>query len=120
MSLDGKNLGGSCKCGKIMFILKSIPNEIANCHCTICQKLHGLSFVGFAKYLKEDVCFTNVDYLKTVRTSNRATRNMCKKCSTFLFMHYNFSENIWLCVDTFNFDTDKVEHYDIYTNTDST
>ena len=108
------SLCGQCQCGAIKYKLKCIPIEIANCYCTICQKLHQTKFVSFARYLKKDIPFVKKENLIKNRTSNRATRSYCKKCGTYLFMHYNLSDNIWLYTNTFNFSTDMIEHYGIY------
>ena len=108
---------GSCKCNSIKYTLPNEPEEIANCHCTICQRLHDKPFVSFAKYNINEVLFTGKKYFKYIRSSERASRGYCSICNTFLFMRYKKSENIWMNTDTFNFDVSSIEHYNIYTDT---
>lgn len=73
---------------------------------------------SFAKYDNNDVIFkvkkaANIGFYVS---SNRAQRGYCIKCGTYLFMIYHNSNNIWLYVDTFNFDSTSIDRYDIYLN----
>lgn len=116
---------GSCFCHKIEYKIKNKPIEIANCHCNLCKNIHNKNFVGFAKYIVNEVEFiidnkaitNNIldsKYLKKIKSSKRAARYMCALCKQILFMYYYNSENIWLVVSTFKFSTDNIECYDIY------
>ena len=42
-------INGSCLCGKINFTIDTTPNEIAVCHCRICQQIHKQNITKFAK-----------------------------------------------------------------------
>lgn len=108
---------GQCQCSRIKYSLPYQPKEIANCHCTICQRLHNKPFASFAKYDINNVIFIGNENLNVVRSSERASRAYCRICNTFLFMYYDKSQSIWMNTDTFNFDTSSIEHYDIYTDT---
>ena len=108
---------GSCKCNNVRYIVSYIPKEIANCYCTICQTLHQQPFVRFAKYNINEVQITEKQNLMLVKSSERAQRAFCKNCNTLLFMYYNNSSFVWMVVETFNFDTRSIEHYNIYTDT---
>ena len=108
---------GECLCSKIKYTVPHKPTEIANCHCTICQKLHKKPFVSFAKYNVKEVIIANKESLNCVRSSDRASRYYCYECNTYLFMYYDNSENVWMNTDTFKFTTSPVNHYDIYTDT---
>lgn len=110
-------MSGECGCGYVKYKLPYKPKEIANCHCTICQTLHDQLYVSFAKYDAEDVNFTGVNFIVNISSSERASRGYCSNCDTLLYMHYNFSDNIWMNAYTFNFNTDRIKHYDIYTDT---
>ena len=114
---DDENIGGLCQCGDVQYIVPDIPVEIANCHCTICQRVHGRPYVRFAKYPKTSVRFFGLKSVNTHRTSNRAVRGYCKNCHTYLYMMYDNSPNVWLVTENFNFPVDDIEHYNIYTDT---
>ena len=108
---------GKCQCGKINYTVPYEPEAIANCHCTICQKLHNKPFVSFAKYNTREVIIKGKENLNWHRSSTRASRGYCNTCRTLFLMYYDDSENIWINTDTFNFRTYFIEHYDIYTDT---
>lgn len=111
------NIGGLCQCGSVQYIVPEEPVEIANCHCTICQRVHHRPYVGFAKYPKNEVEFFGLEHVKTLRTSPKAVRGYCSKCNTYLYMMYDNSPTVWLVTENFNFPTDNIEHYNIYTDT---
>lgn len=108
---------GQCWCRKVQFILPSIPQEIANCHCSICRENNNCPWTSFAKFLLSEISFIGEKYIMYRRTSPRAQRAFCSSCSTFLFMHYNHSNNIWVVTDTLNVDLSTVDQYNIYTDT---
>lgn len=108
---------GRCNCERVKYTLPYKPDEIAYCHCTICQSTHCMPFVRFAKYDIDDVLFTGTKHIEKIPSSKKAARSYCKVCDTLLFMHYKNSDNIWINADTFLFNSNDVEHYDIYTDT---
>ena len=108
---------GKCKCGRIQYSVNHLPQEIANCHCTICQKLHKTPFVSFTKYKLNQVMFNGQKYFQIHISSERAVRCQCSNCYVYIFMYYNESDQIWLITDTFNFSIANIPHYDIYTDT---
>ena len=110
-------LVGSCQCGRVQYSVPYLPKEIANCHCTICHRLHRLPFVQFAKYPIKEVYFQSQEFIQIVKSSERAVRGQCSYCQTYIFMYYNQSESIWLVADTMRFDTSKIPKYNIYTDT---
>jgi hypothetical protein len=125
------NTKGSCTCGKIVFYIDFVPNEIAICHCSICRKIHKQTFTKFAKChisklkIKIDnaieesvyrILFIGSKYFAKIISSNRAMRLSCGKCGDILFMYYHQSENIWIVVDKLDIDINNIVHYDIYKN----
>jgi hypothetical protein len=110
-------MSGQCQCGEVQYTVPYLPKEIANCHCTICQRLHKRPFVSFAKYNVCDIMIEGGGNIRSINSSERALRGYCQICNTILFMYYNDSENIWMNADTFNFDTSSIDHYNIYTDT---
>ncbi|WP_439646042.1 GFA family protein [Kordiimonas gwangyangensis] len=40
MNKDPITLGG-CLCGQVRFEIKGLLRDVVNCHCSMCQKLHG-------------------------------------------------------------------------------
>lgn len=94
---------GQCKCANIIYNIPHLPNEIANCYCNICKKLHNTQheinfYVSFAKYdILGGIIFSDTGSNLILKpSSNRASRGYCKICDTSLFMHYNKSKDIWI------------------------
>ena len=108
---------GQCNCGRVKYKVPYAPQEIANCHCTICQSLHNKPFVSFAKYNINDVIFIGRENLIMIPSSERASRGYCRICNTLLFMLYKNSQSVWIHTGTFNFNVDTIKHYNIYTDT---
>jgi hypothetical protein len=118
------NFERTCKYGHIKYLLPCIPEEIARCFCSVCQKIHHRTPVKFAQYSVKDIMFvvdnnqieldSVLDNFKIIKSSNRALRFACNKCDDILLMHYNDSPKIWFVTDTFKFDTKIIEHYDIH------
>lgn len=120
-----------CSCGTIVIVLDSIPNEIAVCHCSICQKIHRQNFTKFTKFAKFHIKNIKIivndtkqsiyhilyigsnDFIK-IKSSARATRLSCIKCNDILMMYYYHSENIWIVADRLDININNIDHYDIY------
>ena len=104
-----------CSCTKINFLVPHQPQEICHCHCHICQSLHNKTFASFAKY---DLNCLRIDFsqLDSIKSSQRATRYRCSNCHDWVAMIYNQSQFIWVVTDTFLFNIDQIETYDIYLN----
>jgi hypothetical protein len=110
------DIWGRCKCGMVKYKVKRVPNEIANCHCITCQNLHQRPFVSFAKYNLNEVIIINKENLALYQSSDRASRIYCKHCKIILLMIYKNSSNAWINIETIDLDTNKIKHYDIYTD----
>ena len=57
--------------------------DVVNCHCSMCQKLHG-SFGAHSKAKKTDITFTEDRGLKWYRSSEIAQRGFCRGCGSSL------------------------------------
>jgi len=75
---------GGCLCGAVKFKIDGPLRDVVNCHCTMCQKLHG-GFGGHAKAKKKDITFLSETGLKWYRTSAIAQRGFCEECGSSLF-----------------------------------
>ena len=108
-----EDLQCQCSCKNIKFSVPYRPNEIAQCYCTICRRLHRKIFVSFAKYDKKQISL-DFNKMKFIKSSTRAIRYKCSNCNDWICMIYNDSDNIWLEVDRFLFSCIDIETYSIY------
>ena len=84
MNSQSKITTGGCLCGAVRYEVKGPLRNIVNCHCSMCQKLHG-NFGPHSKARKIDIKFTNNDGLAWFKTSDVARRGFCRKCGSSLF-----------------------------------
>jgi hypothetical protein len=81
---EGNITTGGCLCGQVRFEIKGLLRDVVNCHCSMCQKLHG-SMGAHSKALKADISFTRDEGLAWYKSSEVARRGFCKNCGSSLF-----------------------------------
>lgn len=84
MSSDEKMTTGGCLCSAVRYEVKGPLRNIVNCHCSMCQKLHG-NFGPHTKARKVNIKITNSDGLAWYKTSDTAQRGFCRECGSSLF-----------------------------------
>ncbi len=73
-----------CLCGAVTYAIKGPLRDIINCHCSMCQKLHG-GFGPHTKASKANITITNDSGLAWYKTSEVAQRGFCQNCGSSLF-----------------------------------
>ncbi len=77
---------GACLCGAVQFEVDGPLQQVAHCHCTICQRAHGAAFVTWAALPDQRVRVTGgTDRLEHYRSSEIGTRTFCRTCGSSLF-----------------------------------
>lgn len=84
MSDDGKQLRGSCLCGKVSFMIADQPHMTANCHCINCQKTSGAGHAFHLMFDKDHVDITGEtkSYQWTADSGNQVTACFCPECGS--------------------------------------
>ncbi|MFA0813140.1 GFA family protein [Microbulbifer epialgicus] len=75
---------GGCLCGAVRYEVKGPLRNVVNCHCGMCQKLHG-NFGPHTKARKVNIKITKDDGLAWYKTSDIARRGFCRECGSGLF-----------------------------------
>jgi hypothetical protein len=75
---------GGCLCGAVRYEVKGPLRDVVNCHCSMCQRLHG-NFGPHSKARKVNLTLTRRDGLAWYRTSDIAQRGFCRVCGSSLF-----------------------------------
>ena len=83
MGEEKKSTGG-CLCGSVRYEIKGPLRDIVNCHCTMCQRLHG-GPGPHSKALKANIKLTETAGLAWYKTSEVAQRGFCRLCGSSLF-----------------------------------
>jgi hypothetical protein len=75
---------GGCLCGAVRYKVDGPLRDVVNCHCSMCQRLHG-SFGPHSKASKASITITHSDGLAWFKTSDVARRGFCRECGSGLF-----------------------------------
>lgn len=75
---------GGCLCGSVTFEVTGPLRGVVNCHCSMCQKLHG-SYGPHTKAPGASLRITNDSGLGWYETSEIARRGFCRECGSGLF-----------------------------------
>ncbi|MDX1405225.1 MAG: GFA family protein [Woeseiaceae bacterium] len=75
---------GGCLCGAVRYEIKGPLRDVVNCHCSMCQRLHG-NFGAHSKARKVDISIVKSDGLAWYKTSAIARRGFCRECGSSLF-----------------------------------
>lgn len=75
---------GGCLCGAVRFEVRDPLRDVVNCHCSMCQRLHG-NFGPHTKARKGNITITKDTGLKWYKTSSIARRGFCVECGSSLF-----------------------------------
>ncbi len=75
---------GGCLCGAVRYQVQGPLRDVVNCHCSMCQRLHG-NFGPHSKARKVNITITRSDGLAWYKTSDIAQRGFCRNCGSGLF-----------------------------------
>lgn len=84
--MEGNRNGatGGCLCGAVRFEVSGRLRDVVNCHCGMCQKLHG-TYGAHSKAKKSSISITEARGLNWYRSSKIARRGFCQECGSSLF-----------------------------------
>lgn len=75
---------GGCLCGAVRYEVRGPIRDVVNCHCRMCQKIHG-NFGPHSKAPKSNLAITKDTGLAWYTTSDVARRGFCRECGSSLF-----------------------------------
>lgn len=84
MNDETKLTTGGCLCGAVRYEVRGPLRNVVNCHCSMCQRLHG-NFGPHSKARKVNITVTNEAGLTWFKTSDVAKRGFCRECGSSLF-----------------------------------
>jgi len=97
---------GSCLCQTVRYELSEPPEEMSNCHCSMCRKAHGAAFATYARVKAPTLRFTSGEQtLVRFRSSPIATRCFCGICgSPMRFLYDSIPGAAWIAAGTLDDD----------------
>ena len=84
MTAGEQTTTGGCLCGAVRYQVTGPLRDVINCHCSMCQRLHG-AFGPHSKARNTSISITNDTGLGWYKTSDIAQRGFCRKCGSSLF-----------------------------------
>ena len=83
---DGNSVEGACFCGEVRFQIDLPTLFCGHCHCSMCRRPHGASYVTWAGVGPDHFRITQgADLLRTFTSSTQGRRQFCDTCGTQLF-----------------------------------
>lgn len=91
MADEVETLGGGCLCGRVRYRLARLPDDVAHCHCRICQRSAGAPVMTWATLARADLTIAGEP--SWYRSSPAARRGFCPSCGTQLFFAFDAEAN---------------------------
>ena len=79
---------GGCLCGAVRYEVRGPMRGVVNCHCDMCQRLHG-AFGAYTKVENAALSLVSESGLTWFASSGQARRGFCRKCGASLFWQPN-------------------------------
>ncbi len=84
MNEDEESRSGGCLCGAVRYEVRGPLRDVINCHCSMCQRLHG-AFGAHSKARTANIAILEGKGLAWYATSERARRGFCRQFGSNLF-----------------------------------
>lgn len=103
--IEGK---GTCLCGSVKILAKTMRTQVGTCHCNMCRKWGGGPLM--AVDCGREVIFEGKENISVYDSSEWAERAFCNKCGSHLYYRLKESEQFIMPVglfdneETFTFD----------------
>jgi hypothetical protein len=76
---------GGCQCGKIRYRVDGAVQELSNCHCEMCRRMHGAAFGTYAGVKTTDFQWLGGESsVKAYASSPGVVRTFCANCGSTL------------------------------------
>jgi hypothetical protein len=83
---DVTPIRGQCLCGEVRFEITPPTNWCAHCHCSMCRRAHGASYVTWVGVPEGQFRITaGSERLVRYQSSGEAWRRFCGTCGSSLF-----------------------------------
>lgn len=90
-------VSGQCLCGAIHYQVELIPNQVYNCHCSMCQRSHGAAFATQVLANGNTLTFLKGEEQLSDYFSGGGYRAFCSTCGSRL-MNYAEDKGQYLSV----------------------
>jgi len=117
--MSSNSVPGSCFCGVVTFEIDMPTSFCGHCHCTMCRRPHGASFVTWTAVPPKQFRITGGgEKLQIYQSSEHGRRQFCKTCGSQMFCWHDAedpmkAELIDVALASLHGDIDRMpeEHY---------
>lgn len=99
---------GTCLCGSVKILAKTMSTQVGTCHCNMCRKWGGGPLM--AVDCGTEVNFEGKEYISLYDSSEWAERAFCNKCGSHLY--YRLKENEQFIMPVGLFDNEETFTFD--------
>lgn len=92
-------LGGGCLCSAVRFTAQDVQTEHHVCHCRMCRRWAGSSFMAVSA---GQVSFEGEENVSRYPSSEWAERGFCSRCGSSLFYYLKSPATYMLSVGSFD------------------
>lgn len=97
---------GSCLCRRVRYAIDGPLEDVLNCHCSMCRKLHAAAFRTRAKVRAADWrTLTGAEFIKFHESSPGEHKGFCSECGSSLYTKFD-ADPEWLGFPLGTLDTD--------------
>ncbi len=101
---------GHCLCGSVRWQLLAEPYAMYNCHCRMCQKVHGAAFGTYCFFTEGQVRWIgDTDAIVHYESSEVLTRSACDNCGSVV-PYSNVAGDHWVVPGGFHDDMRKPDY----------
>jgi len=81
---------GSCLCNQVQYEIDGEFEDVLNCHCSMCRKLHASAFRTRAKITSESwKTIKGDEFIKFYESSPGEYKGFCSNCGSSLFTKFD-------------------------------
>lgn len=103
---DPQAYSGGCQCGAVRFCAIELNDDAHICHCRMCQKAVGNTFISLVSVESDNLQWTRGAPAEFMSSGNTA-RGFCAKCGTPLYMRDLDGAKVFLTIGSLD-DPDRV------------
>ncbi|MBS37393.1 MAG: ribulose phosphate epimerase [Thiotrichales bacterium] len=93
--MSSNSVPGSCFCGAVTFEIDMPTAFCGHCHCTMCRRPHGASFVTWTAVPPKQFRITGGgDQLQIYQSSEHGRRQFCKTCGSQMFCWHDTEDSM--------------------------
>jgi len=107
---------GRCECGSVTYRVDGKVEDFSHCHCSMCRRLHGATYVSFAGVARNDFSYlSGEENLAHYKSSEDHDRVFCRVCGSNILTDLTSEpDSVYISLGTVDGDPELPPGYHIY------